>query len=271
MHTQPASRRTIAGLALAAALFVTSQDARAGSITITDNALFLATSATCENLSGDQFTKCTSSAHLDDVSITGADVEFKKSFDAWNDMNGAMDKWTLLDGGLIPGLAFTVTTFEAFAGEGFGGLKIIIEWTAGDGISKSDYMWSQGLFDNYRLDGTSGPAVYEMDVRVAASCNNDDLENVCAPLYPTQDDDRRFNDFPTSGWPKPDAFFEGRAFLSRADFAARTLTIHDGVHYGFALEAQPVPEPATLVLIPSGLLALRLIRRTRRPLGRRRR
>jgi hypothetical protein len=52
-----------------------------------------------------------------------------------------------------------------------------------------------------------------------------------------------------------------RAFLSKADFEARELTIYDGVHYGFALDAQAVPEPATVLLTLSGLLDVRAGRR----------
>jgi hypothetical protein len=84
----------------------------------------------------------------------------------------------------------------------------------------------------------------------------------CPPLYPPQYADRRFFDQPTAGWPRPNALFEARAFLSQADYEARQLTIYDGVNYGFALDAEPIPEPATVLLTLGGLLGIRARRRT---------
>jgi hypothetical protein len=240
----------------AAGLMLSAHEAGAIPISITDlTPTYTATIPACNP----NYVNCTSTAHLGLTSIGGGaaiDAEFKKSFDAWNATNAAGSKWTLTNGGALPGGKFNVTIFDAFAEPDVGGLEISVDWTYA-GADKTDYRWSQGLYDNYLLNGAIVPPFYEMDIRGGA-CNNKDQPGAanwyCAPYYPYQYGDRHFYDRPAGPW--PNAFFEARAFLSKADFTTRALTIYEGVNYGFQLSATPVPEPLTLMLVLPGVVAL---------------
>jgi hypothetical protein len=232
-------------LLAAAFLMLGAHEASAISISLTD----VATIPACNP----NYVNCTSTAHLGLGSIGGTaiDADFKKSFDAWNATNAAGSTWTLANGGALPGGSFTVNTFHAIALPDVGGLEIRVLWTY-EGADKSDYNWTQGLFDNYDLTtGNIVPPFYEMDVRGGA-CNNKDSKTdeanwYCPPYYPHQYGDRHFYDKPLGPW--PNSFFEARAFLSKADFTTRELTLYEGLNYGFQLSAETVPEPATLLLV----------------------
>jgi hypothetical protein len=240
-------------------------DARAASITVTGAADYFASVPACVSILPVQnYTNCTNNAYLDDVTLTGDDAEFKKSFDAWNATNAVGSEWTLIDGtvgGTVSLLdTIDVTTFDTFAAANLGGVEIQVEWTPAHGVTKTDYQWSQGLFDNYLLTGAIVPGFYEMDIKAAGCSMADDpgnLLNQCPPLYPFQYANRMFYDKPQAPW--PNSFFHARAFLSQANFTTRELTIYDGVAYGFVLNA--VPEPTTVVLTMCGLAMLAARRR----------
>lgn len=220
-----------------------------------------ATRATCTGWDTKAYKDCTSKAKIDTKkSADGKNDAFGKSFKAWNDANAADKKWTLKDGGALPGGKFEVSTFDALAQEKVGGLEIQIDWTYA-GKDKGDFFWSQGLYDNFALapDKVVKP-MYEMDVK-AAGCDGSLLKK-CPPLYPFQYADRFFYDKPRGPW--PDSFFDAVAFLSKADYAKRELTIYEGVSYGFALSATlAVPEPQSWVLLLAGLALIAFIKRQR--------
>src|SRR5437588_3093940 len=98
-----------ARFALAATLSLVAGNACFGSpigINVTDpNASYVAKIPACRgggNSTGPKFKDCVSNATLDTAtSLNGADAEFMKSFDAWNGTQ--TDKWTLQDGGALPG------------------------------------------------------------------------------------------------------------------------------------------------------------------------
>jgi hypothetical protein len=238
--------------AVAAVFFFASHDARATTINITDGApTYFASVPACSSTNPvKSYVNCTNNSHLDDVTVKGDNAEFKKSFDAWNATNAAGSKWTFADGGMLPGGDFNVTIFQTFATAALGGVEISVDWTYA-GADKGDYKWAQGLYDNYLLDGSIVAPFYEMDI-MAVGCDNTNLLKQCPPLYPFQYADRRFYDKPQAPW--PNSFFEANAFLSKADSTARTLTIYEGVNYGFQLDAQAVPEPGTLFLMVPGVL-----------------
>jgi hypothetical protein len=216
-------------VAAVAVLFFVCRDARGTTISITGPANYSASIAECVSFkTGQDYTNCRDDSHLDDVALKGDDATFKKSFDAWNATNAADAAWTLADGGALPGGDFDVSTFKTFTKATFGAVEIQIDWTYA-GADKGDFKWVQGLYDNFLLDNSIGPAVYEMDVRAAAGCDNADLMRQCPPFYPFQYDDRFFYDKAQARW--PNAFFEARAFLSKVDFTTRKLTIYEGVDY----------------------------------------
>jgi len=230
--------------------FLVHENAHATLIKLTDlTPHYSAKIPACVGVDGKDYKKCTSTAYLHTTnSLAGNDPDFKKSFDAWNTSNAATDKWTLANGGNLPGGQFEVSIFDALAFNNVGGLEINIDWTY-NGTDKDDFQWAQGLLDNYLINPIKiVDPFYEMDVN-AAEVNK-------PPLYPFQYADRSFYDKPLGPW--PNSSFDARAFLSKANFTARTLTIYEGVNYGFILS---VPEPSTLLLFILGVTGLVMSRR----------
>jgi hypothetical protein len=97
------------------------------------------------------------------------------------------------------------------------------------------------------------------------------------PIYPFQYNNKHFFDGPALGWPS--ASFRAVALLStvsettdnQGKVTAATLTVYDGVNYGFDLSATlvkaPVPEPNPALLMAAGLLPLAALRRRRQKTG----
>ncbi|MEX2113086.1 MAG: PEPxxWA-CTERM sorting domain-containing protein [Pirellulales bacterium] len=197
-------------------------------------------------------------AHIFENSITLATAAYyQAAWNAWNDAQPAEAKWTLVDGGTLTDLALTVSIFDAYSNHtshGVGGLEIQVDIDY-DGADRDELVWSQGLYDNYLLDGSIIAPFYEMDVSTAPGVWT-------PPVYPFQYEDERFYDFPKG--PFDGAFFEADAFLSKVNYTTRTLTIFDGVEYGFYLYAIEVPEPATWALMLVGLVLVPLAARQRR-------
>jgi hypothetical protein len=224
---------------LSASLFIAFQKADAITINVTDpTPHYKDTIGACTGIGG-PYKDCTSTAYLNTTSLTGKNADFKKSFDAWNAANPIDKKWSLVNGGALPGGAFDVSIFDALAYPSVGGLEIQINWTY-DGSDKNDYKWTQGLYNNYLLDGSIVNPFYEMDV-IASGCDNSVLLKQCPPLYPFQYEDRRFYDKPLAPW--PNSFFDAHTFLAKSNFDTRQLTIYEGVNYGFKLSVVPGPMP----------------------------
>lgn len=206
-------------------------------------------------------------AHLWTDSITlGTALYFQDAFDAWNAAQPANAKWTLSSSSfLIPdALTINVNTFDAqsFHGAnhnpnvGVGGVEVQIEWSYGGPEPVDNLYWSQGLFLNYNPGSYAlVPGFSAMDV---ASFNNLVVGgNVWdEPWYPYQYVDQSYYDFAKA--PYDTGFFEADAFLSAVDYDTRTLTVYDGVHFGFYLYA--VPEPGTWVLMVTAIGAALVIR-----------
>lgn len=232
---------------LVGALLLAASLAQAVTITITDpDKKLVATTPTCTGFFDSlPYKDCTSTATLSTTSLSGDDAEFKKSFDAWNGGLAADKKWTIENGGALPGGELKVSTLQATVGNTIGGMEVRIYWTY-DGADKSKFQWSQGLKDNYII-GTGGKITdpyHEMD-----NAGSKD-----SPLYPFQYDDRHFYDGPDG--PMPNGSFAARAFLSQVDTATRKLTLYEGVSYGFTLSATPVPEPSSLAMTLFSLVVL---------------
>jgi hypothetical protein len=188
---------------------------------------------------------------------------FRAGFDAWNATNAANAQWTLMDGtggraeGELSG-TYDVTTFRAqIFGPNSGGLTINVNLS---GIANlrapgpnETLVWAQALFDNYTVpDGALVNPFFEMDIDTSCAANT----TFCPPAYPFQFANDHFYDQPRA--PFPNRFFEAEAFLSYVDYNARTLTIYDGIDYGFRNDV--VPEPGTWALCV-GVLMLFVWRR----------
>jgi hypothetical protein len=233
-------------------LSLLSTHAAAIPIKVTDkNAKLVDTVADCSR-GKVRFTNCTSTAFINtETSLAGNDADFASEFNAWNATNPLTAKWTLANGGVLPGGMINVTTFRAVATHNNGGLDIMMTFTGPAGFA-----WTQGLNLNYKPAGTIVPAFDELDVVPAT-----------APLYPFQGGfgfgkDTDFKDLPRGFW--PDSSFAASTFLSTVDRRTRTLTIYEGVRYGFKLSATTVPEPAALTVFGTGLIVLGLFSRHRR-------
>lgn len=109
--------RTWAALLFAATLLLPAGGAQAvTTITVTDATSTLrADRAACTGyVDSIRYRNCASTAAISTTVLAGNDAEFKKSFDAWN--AGITDndaKWTLINGGALPGGNFRVSIFDA--------------------------------------------------------------------------------------------------------------------------------------------------------------
>jgi hypothetical protein len=196
-----------------------------------------------------------STAHIFENSITLANAAyFQAAWDEWNFRNAVDYQWTLVDGGSLADLGLTVTTFDAASDHndnhnpdtGAGGVEILVSIDY-SGADRNQLIWSQGLYVNYKLNYGGAYIVvpyYDMDYKQDPNASQ-------PPAYPYQYPDQHFYDFPAG--PFDNAFFEADAFLSKVNYTTRTLTIYDGVEYGFFLHVEPVPEPAAWMLMSIGL------------------
>jgi hypothetical protein len=183
-----------------------------------------------------------------------ANYVFDSAFAAWNATLPVAQQWTKVNGGALTG-ALNVSTFDAVSSHtnhGVGGLDIRIDFVY-DGADRDDFVWSQGLYDNYLLNGSIVTPFYEMDIDPNCIANS----TWCQPVYPFQYNDEHFFDGPRA--PFDTGFFEADAFLTKADYTNRVLTVYEGVHYGFYLYV--VPEPATGALLLVGLVVMGARRR----------
>jgi hypothetical protein len=137
--------------------------------------------------------------------------------------------------------------------------------------------------DNYSFSrGAPGPFSAPCQALPAPPANsNNQTVNIgaspaatayCDPIYPFQYGDKHLFDAPQLSWPS--ASFRAIALLSTVSettnnlgvVTAGTLTVYDGIEYGFDLR---VPEPGSMLLLLGGLLALLAagLQRRARPVG----
>jgi hypothetical protein len=115
-------------------------------------------------------------------------------------------------------------------------------------------VWVQGLLDNY-----SGPATgtYEMDITNLPGCNPRGPDPWCPPAYPFNDyPNHEFFDQPHALYRNPgtpQAFFDANAYLAIENTFDKTLTLYDGISYGY--QNYVSPEPGTWILALSVLAA----------------
>lgn len=230
--------------------------------------------STCANLPG---LTCRTTAYFDTMTLsdqndTMLSALFQSAFTAWNATGGGQG-WTLNFGGDLAG-TYSVTTAQALqfgaggavanANVALGGLEIevgvggITLPTPGMG---EDIVWIQGLYDNYLLDGSIVTSFYEMDVSTDPCGGVTGI--TCPPAYPFQYGDNKFYDRPRASYVagSTQAFFDANAFLAVRNTATSTITVYDGISYGF--QNYVSPEPGTWILLCSGL-GLVLVRARRR-------
>ncbi|SIO29873.1 hypothetical protein SAMN05444722_1289 [Rhodovulum sp. ES.010] len=252
-------------LGLVAALLgpVAGGEAAAATLKIDGKTEVVATTPFCTNVkTGRRYKDCTSTATISKSALGGkGDTFFGQSFEAWNAAQA--DAWTLVtkdddDNALSVDGEMVVTLFNAVAAPTFGGLQIRVQWREVSSDYKEDYFWSQAVHANYDLDGNIVAPYAFMDVKNKTSTCRDIPQ--AAPFYYCQYGTRKFYDYPKGPW--PNASFRGHAYISKVDREARTLTIYDGIDYGFVLSATPIPLPATIplmlgALVPFAALAAR--------------
>ena len=215
-----------------------------------------------------------------EVGGSATPATFTSAFGAWNAANG--DHWKLVNGGVAD-----VTVTPSLVGLGAnaygGGLDPVIFTVSGPAGVLKHLVWTQALVVNFSpLYGPlSAPIQYldSFDFSQNAAGDNPYFPTTCSPasfgasppggafcgpVYPFQYgstlNGQRFDgvplgvdpfvDAPEGGW--PNASFEAITLLS-AVTAPDTLTVYQGVAYGFTLS---VPEPPTWALLMLALPAL---------------
>jgi hypothetical protein len=224
------------------------------------------------------------------------DQTFMSTFGVWNKSQQTGVKWTIVNGGALADLTLTVNPFEACAteaacdrtkdqgdGGGIGAIRIVPTMETGyKGPPLNQLVWAQATYDN--ATGPDAQAVNTLDVYtkgcMALPAPPPNSKNVtvdipgiapktqyCEPIYPDQYDNKRFFDAPSGPW--PDFSFRAIALLATVSettnaagtVTAATLTVYDGVNYGFDLSAKAampaaMPEPSTWMMMFAGFAGL---------------
>lgn len=232
---------------------------------------------------------------------------FMTAFNAWNTTQKTGVTWTIADGGALDDLTLTVDPFVACATQakcsteapagGISDIRVIPTMDKGySGPPLSQLVWTQAVYANFSPGGGGqantldtysashggdlagctalpAPPANSKNVTVAIPGINPILGQYCDPIYFYQFDNKRFVDNPNGTW--PDASFRAIALLSTVSettdgagkVTAATLTVYDGVSYGFDLSAAAAtPEPSSLVLVlMAGFPVAFLVGRRRAP------
>lgn len=195
--------------------------------------------------------------------VTGAiHADFTAAFNSWNNEPGNAKGWTLKNGGKLNKAKFSVSTYLASITGNTGRLEIQIDYTPGTGdpakitdatnIKATDAVWTQSVATTAKLAG-SLPGNPYLDSPSGLSGTQ-----LGPPAYPFQYVDSMFYDKPgrsaTNSW-------YAVAYLSQVDFTGKTVTVYDGVRWGFQVQAAPEPGTLALAVAGAGLLGMTLRRR----------
>lgn len=224
---------------------------------------------------------------------------FATAFANWNASFGG-GLWTLNELPALANLTMTINTFDTFANQNGGGVRIRIGVATQDGYNGppvGQLVWTQGLEINYTVAPNGGaqanPPINTLDSysfnsggvsgggsapfnvacsALPASPNANTPSTIgatpantgyCNPIYPFQDGRQGFGDQPSGIYPIDS--FRGEAFLSTVNTVTNTLTVYDGgVNYGFDLFVTPEPSSVPLVAAVLGLFATVRLRRRKR-------
>ncbi|RBP14429.1 hypothetical protein DFR50_109183 [Roseiarcus fermentans] len=225
---------------------------------------------------------------LGSPSIDGRLATFTTAFDAWDAANGK--DWTLVDGGALSGVSVDAT-IAAGASDFAAGLSLVLFTLSGPGLASvaDKLVWTQALVISYTPLRGALPGPIEtldtFDLSQDAAGDNPWFPKTCArpsagaspahgafcgPIYPFQygstlSKDKLdgvalgtdfFYDAPQGVW--PDARYQAITLLSEVDPATDTLTVFQGIEYGFTLSATPAPEPPSWALALAGFTAAAL-------------
>jgi hypothetical protein len=210
---------------------------------------------------------------------------------AWNSANNKNNTggYTLESGvsDLGNGASFNVTASSALQfGAGspppvansnvvYGGavMTIAISGTLPTLGADQQYVWLQGLEVDYQTNGSVGAPYYVMDTATLSSftCPTNVFPvTVCPPLYPFQNSGNAgfgaFYDQPFIGYQPPGStqgWFEANTYLAVEDTEDDSITLLDGVSWGF--DNYVSPEPGSWMLIAGGIGAVTVFRRRRAP------
>jgi hypothetical protein len=181
--------------------------------------------------------------------VTGAiNAGFQSAFNSWNDdPSGGDGVWHLVNGGALGAdTKFDVSTYIAHVTPGgFGDLKIQIDYTAGAGApppipasgtpSDTSAVWSQSVATNQKLAGSLPGNPYLDNPSTAPN------PTLGPPAYSYQYATSYFFDDPGRN---SYATWMAVAYISTVNYSTDTVTVYDGVAYGFTV----VPEPSSLVM-----------------------
>ena len=180
---------------------------------------------------------------------------FLEAFTAWNNSGGGRG-WKLVDGtnggkddltGTVTINPFTAMSFDADP-KLLGGVQVTWDVNITAGLpplgKNQQYVWAQALYDDTDFSKELPvPPFFEMDI----------TDNNCAPVYKCYFQAAGpFNDrvrLPFYG-----NFFEAETFYGIVDPGAKTLTIFDGLDYGFVNTHTPEPPTWSLALGSLGVL-----------------
>ena len=265
------------------------------------------TAPTCLTLTGTA-SNCVDTAFLTTTTVGansdffGVSATFTTAFNAWDAGNG--DAWTLVNGGTVdvsisPHITLSASPETAGLGE-------VLFTLNGSQQTLSNLVWTQALIITY--SPLTGPLshpeatldTFSLSQNAAGSNPNFPKTCVapssgaspangafCGPIYPFQYGSTLatetvnsvtlgvdpFYDAPQGDW--PNATFDAITLLSTVSAATDTLTVYQGVNYGFTLTAESsasaaalsgagailnVPEPSTWAMLGLGFAGLALAR-----------
>ncbi len=189
----------------------------------------------------------------------GAASTYKTAFDTWNASGGGQG-WTLVAGASLGAdTIFNINLYTAYCSGLSGGVEMNMLYTQGAGAPNpatqanvgdpATAFWTQSIVTNDPLGGNTSPYL-----DISEGVNNGG-STFSPPLYPYQYAGSSFYDKPlrsvTVGGPSKS--WTGTAYISKRDTGTKTLTVYDGVTWGFTIT--PVPEPATMAVLAIGALA----------------
>ena len=216
---------------------------------------------------------CWINSYLSTQPLNSGDPFFAQALSNWNAGQPSTEQWSIAQGGTLPGI-LQISEFYTFdenysgtlklslRGQHVGGVEINATYlpaTSDDPLASLPWFWAQAISSNYRPPPSShlsspGSGFTTMDDAILSNKLSDYWG---LPLYPDQNG-ATFYDVPHSpDHLDYDTYFHAANFLVTADVATNTLTVYQGVSYGWDFYC--VPEPSTLAL--SGLGALSLLTR----------